>query len=933
MDLDGKAMNPLIELQKYGQSVWLDYIRRSLITTGELQQLINDDGLRGITSNPTIFQKAIAGSRDYDNIILDAVTKDTHIEANTWCEMLAIEDIQLAADILRPIYDATSGADGFVSFELSPHLAYDTEGSIKEGHRLWKTINRPNVMLKVPATLEGIPVIETLIAECINVNVTLMFSLDHYEAVADAYLRGLERCPSPHQVASVASFFLSRIDRVVDKQLDETQAPEAMTLKGKIAIANAKKAYKRFTEKFSGTRWRALAERGAHVQRVLWASTSTKNPDYSDVMYVEEIIGPNTVNTLPPATLNAFRDHGQASPSLERGIEEAEASLEQLGKTGIDLKAITDQLQRDGVTAFLNSYEKVLSTVSEKKASILDEEIDRRVLNLGVYQKYVDKRLGDWKASNFLRRLWKKDPTLWFSHPVPEITDRLGWLDLPELSHSSLTEFTSFAEEIKTEGTQHVVLLGMGGSSLAPEMYQQIFSNAPGFPELIVLDSVHPSAVLQVENTIDLNKTLFIVASKSGTTTETLSLFRYFWHRVGEIDENRGCHFIAITDPDTPLVDLAKKRGFRRIFTAPPDIGGRYSALSTFGLLPAALIGLDIHQFLDRAWIMSENCAFCVTSDEASGLVFGAALGELALRGRDKVTFFASSSIESLPVWIEQLIAESTGKKGKGIIPIINEPVSASNNYGNDRVFVHLQTEKDRNQYEETIKTLEAIGHPIIRVTLTETLNVSQEIFYWEIAVAAAGAVLGINPFNQPNVQMAKDLAREMMEKTQQGSIKDAAVKTVAMDEPHNVREAVKHWLAQVQKGEYIGIQAYIAPTPEISEILQKLRSELVTQLKVATTSGYGPRFLHSTGQLHKGGPNSGLFIQFIDEAPHDINVPETTFTFGKLIQAQALGDYQALTQLGRRILRINLKSNVKSNLISFMKLMSQMKTEMRNKS
>jgi transaldolase/glucose-6-phosphate isomerase len=919
-------MNPLQELQKYGQSVWLDYIRRSLITTGELQQLIDEDGVRGITSNPTIFQKAIAGSQDYDTIILEAVTKDPHIEANALFEMLAIEDIQLAADILRPIYDATSGADGFVSFELSPHLAYDTEGSLKEAHRLWNLIKRPNIMLKVPATPDGIPVIETLIAECINVNVTLMFSLDHYEAVADAYLRGLERCSSPHQVASVASFFLSRIDRVVDKQLDEISTPEAASLKGKIAIANAKTAYKRFIEKFSGTRWKALIERGAHVQRVLWASTSKKNPDYSDVMYVEEIIGANTVNTLPPATLFKFRDHGQASSSLERGIDEAEASLKLLGQMGIELNAITTQLQRDGVMAFLNSYETVLSTVSEKKASILEKEVNRRVVNLGVYQNAVDKRLEDWKARDFLRRLWKKDPTLWFSHPVHEITDRLGWLDLPELSHSALTEYTSFADEIKTEGTQHIVLLGMGGSSLAPEMYQQIFGNAPGFPELIVLDSVHPSAVLQVKNRINLKKTLFIVASKSGTTTETLSLFRYFWQQIDETDANRGCYFIAITDPNTPLVDLAKKRGFRRIFNAPPDIGGRYSALSTFGLVPAALIGLDIHQFLDRAWIMSENCAFCVASEDASSLILGAALGELALQGRDKVTFFTSSSIQSLPVWIEQLIAESTGKNGLGIIPIINEPISASTNYCDDRVFVHLQTENDRSQYTETINTLETMEHPIIRVTLTDPLNVSQEIFYWEIAVAAAGAVLGIHPFNQPNVQIAKNLAREMMEKAQQGTIIDTAVQTFAMDEPQIVQEALKQWLAQVHDYDYIGIQAYIAPMPEITEILQTLRSEFVTQLRVATTSGYGPRFLHSTGQLHKGGPNSGLFLQFIDEPRHDVPVPETTFTFGKLIQAQALGDYQALTQLGRRVLRINLQTDVRRNLLSFIELMKRNK-------
>ncbi len=915
-------MNPLRELQKFGQSVWLDYIRRSLITTGELQQLIDVDGLRGVTSNPIIFQKAIAGSQDYDTIIRDAVTKNLHIEANKLFEILAIEDIQLTADILRPIYDATGRADGFVSLELPPQLAYNTEGSLKEAHRLWSLINRPNVMLKVPATPEGIPVIEALIAEGINVNVTLMFSLDHYEAVADAYLRGLERCSSLPQVASVASFFLSRIDSLVDQQLDEISTPEAASLKGKIAIANAKTVYKRFTEKFSGARWKVLVDRGAHAQRVLWASTSTKNPNYSDVMYVEELIGPDTVNTLPPITLNKFRDHGQVSPSLERGIEESEAVLKKLKKIGIELNTITTQLQHNGVTAFLNSYEKVLSTVSEKKTSFLKKEIDRRTINLGVYQKSVDKRLKEWKACDFLSRLWKKDPTLWFPHPVPEITDRLGWLELPELSHNALTEYTSFSDEIKAEGIQYIVLLGMGGSSLAPEMYQQIFDNGPGFPKLIVLDSVHPSAVHQVENTIDLKKTLFIVASKSGTTTETLSLFRYFWQRISEKKVNPGHYFIAITDPNSPLVDLANERGFRRIFTAPPDIGGRYSALSTFGLVPAALIGLDIHQFLDRAWIMSENCAFCVPSDEASGLILGAALGELALHGRDKITFFTAPSIQSLPVWIEQLIAESTGKDGKGIIPIINEPISASTDYGNDRIFVLLQTEKDRSQYEETINILEEMGHPVIRGTLTDLLNVSQEIFYWEIAVAAAGAVLGIHPFNQPNVQMAKDLARKMMEKAQQGTIIDTAVQTVAMDEPQIVKEALEKWMAQVRDDDYIGIQAYIAPTPEITEILQAIRSEFVTQLKVATTSGYGPRFLHSTGQLHKGGPNSGLFLQFVDEPPHDIPVPETTFTFGKLIQAQALGDYQALTQLGRRVIRINVKTDVRRNLLSFIKLM-----------
>jgi transaldolase/glucose-6-phosphate isomerase len=450
-------MNPLKKLLGCGQSFWLDYIRRSLITTGELKRLIDEDGLRGITSNPTIFQKAIAGSTDYDNIIRESVKEDPNMEVSTLFEKLAIEDIQLAADILRQVYDSTQGGDGFVSYELPPHLANDTEGSIKEARRLWEIIDRPNIMLKVPATREGIPVIETLIAECINVNVTLIFSVDHYNAVADAYIRGLERCAHPNRVASVASFFLSRIDRAVNKFLEEDNSQQALSLRGQIAISNAKKAYKSFKEKFGGERWKQLAERGARVQRVLWASTSTKNLDYSDVMYVEEIIGPLTVNTLPPVTLNAFRDHGKVRPTLEKGVEEAEDLLKRLAERKIDLNAITEKLQKDGVEAFSNSYDDVLSSLSQKINSILKRQSDLRHMNLGIYQKFVDKRLKELKESNFLSRLWKKDPTLWFPDPVNETKDRLGWLDLLEVKHTYLDDFQSFAEEIKNEGILHVV--------------------------------------------------------------------------------------------------------------------------------------------------------------------------------------------------------------------------------------------------------------------------------------------------------------------------------------------------------------------------------------------------------------------------------------------------------------------------------------------
>lgn len=919
-------MNPLKELQYFGQAFWLDYIRRSLIQSGELSRLRDENGLRGVTSNPTIFQKAIAGSPDYDAAIKTLVETDIHMNVQELYEKLVITDIQMVADILRPIYDETNGSDGFVSLELSPRLAHDTQGSIAEARRLWKAIKRPNVMLKVPATPEGVPVIETLITEGINTNVTLIFSLSQYKAVAKAYIRGLERQSTPHKVASVASFFLSRIDRVIDKKLDEINTPEALKYKGKTAIASAKMAYNLFKKLFSGERWESLADKDAQVQRLLWASTSTKNPSFSDVLYVEPIIGQDTVNTMPPVTLNAFREHGQVNSTLEEGLEEVEETLKQLERLNIDLNKITEELQIEGVKAFEDSFNELLSTLEEKRQAILKEKVDIRIMKLGKYQAQIEKRLENWNEINFIRRIWAKDPTLWFSKPVSEITDRLGWLVLPETMEPQIEDFLAFSEKVKSDGIRHVVLLGMGGSSLAPDVFSKVFGSSVGYPELMVLDSTHPSAIRTVESKIDLRQTLFIVSSKSGTTLETLSLFRYFWKKVSQITKNPGYQFIAITDPGTPLVQLGEQRGFRRIFKAPPDVGGRYSALTDFGMIPASLIGMDLHKLLDRAYLMSENCAFCVSSHDAIGLKLGAALGELAKVGRDKITFFTSSSIKNFPVWLEQLLAESTGKDGKGIIPIVNEPIGNPEIYGSDRFFIYFFHEKEKAELNSRMKALEDAGHPVIYINLTEKINLSQEMFCWEMATAAAGSVLGIHPFNQPDVQMAKDLAKKMMSDIDKGTTNEKTAETISVENPEVLAEKLKEWLSQAREGDYVAIQAYLEPKSETTELLQKIRIELLYQLHKATTLGYGPRFLHSTGQLHKGGPNIGLFLQLVDESEEDLTVPETNYTFGQIIQAQALGDYYALKQLNRRVLRINLKKDVKGGLSQLLRLIKEQK-------
>jgi len=539
---------------------------------------------------------------------------------------------------------------------------------------------------------------------------------------------------------------------------------------------------------------------------------------------------------------------------------------------------------------------------------------DYQTFELGEWKTKVEERLKLWKKQGFSRRLWAKDHTLWFSNPQPEITDRLGWLALPEKMRDNLEEISSFAEQIKDEGISHVVLLGMGGSSLAPDVFQKTFGNAPGYPGLIVLDSTHPSAVLSVEDKLDLDRTLFIVSSKSGTTLETLSLFRYFWSKVSLDTDNPGRHFIAITDLGSPLMKLARERGFRRVFEANPDVGGRYSALTYFGMVPAALIGMDIHTLLDRAWTASENCAFCVSEEKAGGIILGASLGEIS-RDRDKLTFIASDSISSFPDWLEQLIAESTGKEGKGILPVAGEPFASVSEYSQDRFFVFLTLAGESDSgLEDRMDALKQAGYPFVRIDLSDKFDLGREIFSWEVAVASAGSVLGIHPFNQPDVQLAKDFTKESMENI--GKEKEESDEgTWSIDEPEALSQALKDWLGQAKKGDYIALQAYLTPSEETTESLQGIRFELLKLTRLATTLGYGPRFLHSTGQLHKGGPNNGLLLQIVDEPSIDLPVPETDYDFKALIKAQSLGDYQALTERGRRILRVNLETDVQKGL------------------
>ena len=856
-------MNPLFRLRDFGQSPWLDYIRRGLITSGGLKRLVDDYAIAGVTSNPTIFNKAISGSTDYDDA-LRSLVEGGERDPKAIFLRLAVEDIGLTADVLRPYHDETGGADGFASLEVSPDLARDTEATIKEAVSLFSELARPNAMIKVPGTPEGLPAIKELISQGINVNVTLLFEVKSYEQVALAYIDGLERRfeagePIGH-VSSVASFFVSRIDTMVDALL-----PADSPLRGKVAIANAKLAYRLFGRIFSGPRWERLAAAGGRQQRLLWASTGTKNPNYSDVLYVEELIGPHTVNTMPESTLKAFADHGRPRPALEAETEEAEMTIGMLPELGVDLDEVLAKLVEDGLAAFQKDFDKLLAGIESKCSTIVSGVAPARV-NLGSLSEAVPRRLADMEKADVPRRIWALDHTVWKPDPT-EIADRLGWLSLPEKMHEHVDQLREFAESCAE--FDRIVLLGMGGSSLAPEVFSITYGGKP----LTALDTTHPEAVLAVEKSGDLGTTLFIVASKSGGTVETLSHFAYFYDKVQD-----GSQFVAITDPGTPLEALARKRDFRRVFLNPADIGGRYSALSYFGLVPAALIGMDLDALLDSAEEMACACADCVPAADNPGLWLGTLIGEAAKAGRDKLTLLFPDEVSAFGAWLEQLIAESTGKEGTGIVPVDGEPPGSPEVYGDDRLFVSLG--------------VETALEPSVVIPFDGAEKLGAEFFRWEFATAVAGHVLGIHPFDQPNVQEAKEATRRLLD--------EEALSPEAYDDLSSL-------LHEVRPGDYLAIQAYLPPTEDNASRLQAARVKLRDRLRVATTLGFGPRFLHSTGQLHKGGPSTGVFIQVVDEPSVDLPIPGKPYTFRRLLDAQSTGDLQALRARGRRVARVRL--------------------------
>jgi transaldolase/glucose-6-phosphate isomerase len=892
----------LQKLTEAGVSVWLDQIRRGMIESGELERLRDEDSLRGVTSNPAIFEKAILGSTDYDDQLKSLAEAGTG--PREIYEAIAIQDVQMACDVLRPVWDDGDHDDGFVSIEVMPDIAHDTEATIEQARDYWKRVDRPNLMVKIPGTDAGVPAIETAISEGINVNVTLLFSVEAYALVAEAFIRGLEKRKEKGEsldIRSVASFFVSRVDSEVDKRLEQTGRRDLL---GTAAVANARAAYVRFKEIFLGDRFAELRDAGAHVQRPLWASTGVKNPHYPDTMYVDELIAPHTVNTMPMPTLLAFADHGEVKgATADADPDEAQQALQALADAGIDMNEVTAKLLTDGVKLFEDAMEKLIAGVeSQREAvvtgrpptieSVIPDELEPRIAER-------IKRAADEQVA---QRIWQKDPTLWGGDKdTPELSNRLGWLTISESMLDHADELREFARACVDDGLTDVVLLGMGGSSLAPEVFRRSFGKLEGGMTLHVLDSTDAGAIRATEDKVDLAKTLFLVSSKSGGTIETLSQYKHFSSRVREAlgEDDAGSHFVAITDPGSGLADLADDNDFRAVFLNDPDIGGRYSALSYFGLVPAALMGVDIRKLLEGAQVAEQACANYDHSQNNSGLWLGCALGELALAGRDKLMFAVAEPIGSFGVWVEQLIAESLGKQGRGALPVAGEPVGSADAYGDDRVFIHLQ-QKDAPEagFASEMKDLGMAGHPVFTMDVEGPEDLGRIMFFSEFATAVAGWVLEVNPFDQPNVQEAKDATNKVLEADEKPEIENA-------DD-----DAVKKLIGDAAPPNYVAILGFVQPSDEFDKAVEGLRVAIRDATKATTTFGYGPRYLHSTGQFHKGGPPTGVFLQLIHDGDQDVEIPDADYTFTELKNAQATGDLLTLRAHDRPAERLRLEGN-----------------------
>ena len=908
---------------------WLNYLRRSFIDSGEMGQMIVD-GICGLTVNLSVLAQAVTCSADYDRalelLIAEGVPFDVLPRA------LLTDDIQRAATILNPVYERSQRLNGYISLPIDPALAHDTVGTVATVRHLLADINYPNVMVEIPATPGGIAAIKELTRDGVCTNATLIFTLETYEAVAQAYLEGLAEYMDSHSVwrrwpTAVATIAIGPLDGLVDSWLMEQRLTDRQ---GEAGVALARLVYESHRSLLGGSQWQKLSKKGGLPQRPLWADLVPRNFQLPDDYYLNAMAAPGTVSSLEPVLWNTIRDSSRSLQTQVQGSQEARTHLQTLTRLGLDLAATERQLQAEGLARLGQAFKMVRQSVRQKREQ-LEDDWRRMTWHLGEGETAVTQQLTQLCNNRIMCRIWNHDHTVWQTSP-DQIGRQLGWLHLMPVMRDHIKRLQTMTQTLVKEGYTHALLLGMGGSGLAPQLFAYTFTQAalpprPGLPpppqlHLDVLVNADPVTILNQAKRIDPARTLFVVVSKSGRTVETMAAFNYFYNRVQTAvgTAEAGRHFVAVTDPDSPLVALASDLYFRDTFYNPLHIPGRYAALTFTGLIPAALAGVNLETLLDRAQGMACNGQSCNCPLEGDNVAaqLGTALGTLAQAGRDKLTFITNPVLAGFADWVEQLLAESLGKDGCGIVPVVGEPLGEPAVYGRDRAFVHLRLDGDDSQ-DTAVQNLIDAGFPVIILHWRDLQDVGGQFFLWQMATAVAAHHLSVNPFSQPQFDAYKsEIQRIVTDAQENGEIfvpdDDLTTGTWA---------ALQKFLAQAHPGDYVAVQAFTPRTSTIDHALQSLRAAVRDQTGLATIVGYGPRCLHTTGQMLLSDRGNGLVIQLLANVVLDVLIPDKVgekaagLTFGTLKELQALTMSHLLRHDRRRVLRCHLGADAAIGLQS----------------
>lgn len=930
--------SPLWEMRGRGQGVWLQGGRRLLVEGGGLDELMRTKAVSGLDCDLTTLAGAVSRGAEYADPLLRIAAQSGGLEA---AEALLADEARIAAEVLLPLYRESDGRDGLVSVDAAAARVDDAESMSRAARRMAQAAEMPNVVLKLPPTDSGFAVFEALIAEGLGVHMGPLFSLASVERATGAFLRGARARVGDGSLrwpTTVISFGLAPLDIAIDELLRDTvrgagrrDMSAAESLLGNTATAMARVACRRQRELVAAQAGAVDSDLGPIL--LAWTDLSTGDARQPRRRYAESLIGPGTAVVVSFGLLGNLARRGVVEATLVQRVDEAEEMLVELEDLGIDAAATGSALEAWAIRRRISGYEELSNAIAvATRALVADRDGASSVASTGTPWSASRPEIGaelvcldDLTERDAVARMWDKDASLW--GPDDEmrelIGNRMGWLDAAADTDSTGNEpLRRFAAQLQEADIEHVLLLGMGGSSLCAEVCRRVF----GSDRVRVLDSTVPAHIRAVTESVDPARTSVLVSSKSGTTTEVRALLDYFYALAAPMLENPGERFAAITDPGTPLEQVAHERGFERLWLAPADVGGRFSALTVFGTLPMTIMGIEAPEVLASARRMATSCAREVSAAANPAARLASAIHQALIVGRDKLTFLMSPTLKAFGAWAEQLIAESTGKQGKGVIPIIAEPPGEVGEYGADRLFVSMRlAEEDDTESLHDVDALEAAGHPVVRIVLGDRHDIGGEFFRWEAAVALLGALMGINPFDQPDVQASKDRTMAILAAAERGEqlperppVAAGSGWTIFADlegDPElasRLRGAdMSSWLeahlGRASPPQYLGIQAFVSPQRATHRALQRLRVLLRRRRGLASTLGWGPGFLHSTGQLHKGGPDTGLFLQITADDDEDIDVPGAGYSFGELARAQSLGDLAALQERGRRVVRIHL--------------------------